>query len=338
MVTGYSNVRDFQEFTLKGDVYHGSNHRFSGRTFFNDFSQPEQNNSLLNSDRSWLSRWQNHSFNYTWTASPTLVNNATFSYTRLYDSSVSGLRDKDGNRICYSQIIKVADPASSPCSIESLDVSGAFGFGQNFNGLNRWTWGISDSITKTKGRHMIVAGVDVLRQYWDLGTDWLALPIIGFDGSVTGQSMSDFLVGQESSYLQGGGEYQRLHATQFGTYVQDQIRLKPNLTMSIGVRWEPFLAPVPASGRIPVFLAGPAEHALSQRSPGRGVSGRQGRAGRGSKERVQLFQPAAGVRLAAVFPETHLDSRRIRRLQAPIDYSSWNHSGGQLSVQHHVQF
>src|SRR6185295_2443231 len=67
---------------------------------------------------------------------------------------------------------------------------------------------------------------------------------------------SDFLVGQVSSYLQGGGEYQRLHATQIGLYIQDQIRLKPNLTMSAGIRWEPFLAPVPSSGRIPVFSPG----------------------------------------------------------------------------------
>ncbi len=50
-------------------------------------------------------------------------------------------------------------------------------------------------------------------------------PIIGFDGGVTGHPFSDFLVGQASSYLQGGGEYQRLHATQLGIYIQDQIRL-----------------------------------------------------------------------------------------------------------------
>ncbi|HVX65361.1 MAG TPA: carboxypeptidase regulatory-like domain-containing protein, partial [Bryobacteraceae bacterium] len=326
VVTGYSNVRDFQEFTLKGDVYHGSNHRFSGRTFFNDFSQPEQNNSLLNSDRSWLSRWQNHTFNYTWTAGPTLVNNATFAYTRLFDSSVSGLRDKDGKRICYSQFIKVADPESSPCSIESLDVSGAFGFGQNFNGLNRWTWSISDSITKTKGRHMIVAGVDVLRQYWDLGTDWLALPIIGFDGSVTGQSMSDFLVGQVSSYLQGGGEYQRLHATQFGTYVQDQIRLKPNLTMSIGVRWEPFLAPVPSSGRIPVFSPGMQSTRYPNAPLGVVFPGDKGVPDAGVKSGYNYFNP----RLGFAWQPSFLKHTSIRAafgiFTAPIDYSSWNHS------------
>ena len=58
------------------------------------------------------------------------------------------------------------------------------------------------------------------------------------------------------SYQQGGGEYQRLHATQFGTYIQDQIKVRPNLTVNIGLRWEPFFAPVPESGRIAVWAPG----------------------------------------------------------------------------------
>ena len=218
-VSGFSNMQDYNEFTVKGDVYLSANHRISGRTFFNDFTQPEQTLNLLNSDRSWLARWQNHSGNYTWTVSPTLLNNFVISYSRLNSNSISGLRDKGGNRICYSQLIEVADPPNSPCTIEALWVGGSFGFGQNFNGLNRSTWGVSDSITKTKGRHLIVGGVDVLRQYWDLATDWLALPIISFDGGVTGHELSDFLVGRVASYTQGGGEYQRLHATQIGVYV-----------------------------------------------------------------------------------------------------------------------
>jgi hypothetical protein len=78
-VSGFTNQRDFNEFTLKGDVYHGAGHRISGRSFFNDFSQPAQTLSLLNSDRSWLSRWHNYTGNYTWTINPTLLNNVVVS-------------------------------------------------------------------------------------------------------------------------------------------------------------------------------------------------------------------------------------------------------------------
>ena len=325
-VSGFSNMQDYNEFTVKGDVYLSANHRISGRTFFNDFTQPEQTLNLLNSDRSWLARWQNHSGNYTWTVSPTLLNNFVISYSRLNSNSISGLRDKGGNRICYSQLIEVADPPNSPCTIEALWVGGSFGFGQNFNGLNRSTWGVSDSITKTKGRHLIVGGVDVLRQYWDLATDWLALPIISFDGGVTGHELSDFLVGRVASYTQGGGEYQRLHATQIGVYVQDQIRVAQNLTMSAGVRWEPFLAPVPSSGRIPVFSPGEQSTRYPNAPVGVVYPGDPGVPDAGVPSGYDYFNPRLGLAWRPGFMKNTSIRAAFGMFTAPIDYSSWNHT------------
>jgi hypothetical protein len=325
-VSGFSNVRDYNEFTIRGDVYQSASHRISGRTFFNDFSQPEQTLSLLNSDRSWLARWQNHSGNYTWTISPTLLNNFVASYSRLNSNSISGLRDKDGNRICYSQLIEVADPPNSPCTIEGLFVGGSFGFGQNFNGLNRWTWGISDSVTKTTGRHLIVGGVDVLRQYWDLATDWLALPIISFDGGVTGHELADFLVGRVSAYTQGGGEYQRLHATQLGLYIQDQIRATPNLSVSAGLRWEPFFAPVPESGRIPVFAPGQKSSRYPNAPAGLVFPGDPGIPDAGVPSGYGYFNPRLGLAWRPGFVKNTSIRAAFGVFTAPVDYSSWNHT------------
>ena len=61
----------------------------------------------------------------------------------------------------------------------------------------------------SKGKHLFVAGVDVLRQYWYVDTDWAALPIIGFgggpQGQFTGNGFSDFLLGDMASIYQDGG-------------------------------------------------------------------------------------------------------------------------------------
>jgi len=325
-VSGFTNVQDYNEFTVKGDWYQSTKHRLSGRAFFNDFSQPEQTHSLLNSDRSWLARWQNYAANYTWTLSPTLLNNLVASYTRLNSNSISGLRDKDGKRICYSQIIEVADPPNSPCTIESLGVGGSFNFGQNFNGLNRWTWGVSDSITKTAGRHLIVGGVDVLRQSWDLATDWLALPIISFDGGVTGHELADYLLGQVSSYMQGGGEYQRIHATQFGAYIQDQIRLSPNFNLSLGVRWEPFFAPVPESGRIPVFAPGQKSQRYRNAPAGVLYPGDPGVPEAGTPSTYGYVNPRLGLAWQPGFLSRTSIRAAFGIFTAPVDYSSWNHT------------
>jgi hypothetical protein len=325
-VTGFTNVRDYKEFTTRADYIHSSGHRFYGRNFFNDFSQPEQTHSLLNSDRSWLSRWQNHGGNWLWTASPTVVNSLSAAYTRLNSESISGLRDKDGNRICYSQLLAVADPPSSPCSIESLGVGGSFSFGQNYNAIRRWTWGFNDSVTLNRGRHLIVAGVDVLRQYWDLGTDWLALPIISFNGAATGHELSDFLTGRVSDYTQGGGEYQRLHATQAGTYVQEQFKARPNLTINVGVRWEPFFAPVPSSGRIAVWAPGQKSQRYKNAPPGILYPGDPGISEAGMPGGKVYFDPRIGTAWQPSFMKRTSIRAAFGIFTAPVDYSHWNHT------------
>ncbi len=74
-----------------------------------------------------------------------MVNNVTGSYTRMYDSSNSGLTKLNGGKgICYSQFINVADQATPDCTIEDLGINGGYqsigGFpinNQNFNGVNR---------------------------------------------------------------------------------------------------------------------------------------------------------------------------------------------------------
>jgi hypothetical protein len=325
-VSGFTSVRDYNEFTVKSDVFLNAKHRISGRAFFNDFNQPEQNLGLLNSDRSWLARWQNYAGNYTWTVNPTLLNNLVVSYTRLNSNSYSGLRDKDGNRICFSKVIDVVDPSTSPCSIEGLFVGGSFGVAQNFNGLNRWTWGVSDSVTKTIGRHLIVGGVDVMRQYWDLATDWLALPIISFDGGVTGHELPDFLVGRPASYLQGGGEYQRIRATQFGAYVQDQIRVSQNFTMSVGIRWEPWFAPVPDSGRIPVFEPGIQSQRYKNAPLGVVYPGDPGVSEAGLPSGYGYVNPRLGFAWQPGLVKNTSIRGAFGLFTAPIDYSSWNHT------------
>jgi len=200
----FPSINDFHEATIRTDYNLSDRHRISARAFLNYFNQPATSIDLLSTDRSWKVNWQSYAGNYTWTISPSIVNNINLSYSRMFDQSNSGLTGPDGKGICYSQFINVADPSTTPCSIEELGVgggydAGGFGLGQNFNGINRSTWGASESISISKGKHLIVAGVDVLRQYWYENTDWLALPIIDFNGGkngqFTGSGMADFLLG-----------------------------------------------------------------------------------------------------------------------------------------------
>jgi hypothetical protein len=240
-VSGWPNINDYNEETFRADYDVTNKQRISGRGFINFFNQPPTSISILSSDRSWVSHWQSYAGTWTWSINPHIVNNFTGTYSRLYDYSNSGL-EANGKRICYSQFVSVSDPSTTPCSIEGFSTGGGYDRGgiplnaQNFNGINRWTYGFSDSLSISKGKHLIVGGVDVMRQYWYENTDWLALPIISWNGGppnqqYTGSSFADFMLGDVGNYEQGGGESNVIHAWMIAPYVADQYKIKPNLTL-----------------------------------------------------------------------------------------------------------
>ena len=284
---GYPTINNFNEYTIRGDYNLNERNRISGRVFNNFFNQPAfWGGNPVSSNRSWIVNWQSYAGTWTWTINPRMVNNLTGSYTRMFDHSNSGINAANGGKgICFSQFITIADqPATPDCSIEGLGINGGYqsaggypGNWQNFNGINRYTWGISDNISVSKGKHLLVGGVDVLRQYWSEATDWEALPVLSFgggpQGQFTGNGFSDFLLGDMSSLQQDGGATQVVHAWLIEPYVADQIKVRPNLTLSLGLRWEPWIGPDDTRRAYILLCAWPAKHSLSRRTTGDALPG-----------------------------------------------------------------
>jgi hypothetical protein len=330
--SGWPSINDFHEETGRVDYNLNDHNRLSGRAFLNFFDQPAFSATLLSSDRSWKVNWQNYGANWTWTVNPHIVNTLNGAYTRMYDSSDSGLK-VDGKNVCFSQFSNISDTTPyAPCSIEDLEMSGGpgpgFGIGQNYNAINRWTWGVSDSLSISKGKHLLVMGIDTMRQYWNLNTNWLALPLMQFDGgpngNFTGYGFSDFLMGQESFFMQGGGESDALHAWLIQPYVADQYKVTPHLTVSAGLRWEPYLAPVPVGGRIPVYWPGHQ----STRYPNSPVDlvypGDAGVPDAGLPSSYKNFNPKVGI----AWQPKALPNTSIRAAfgiySTPLAYNDWN--------------
>jgi hypothetical protein len=335
--TGYSSRTKFDEFTIRADYNLSDHHRISGRAFDNFFNQPAVGGqNAVSTDRSWIVDWQSYAGTWTWTINPRMVNNLTASYTRMFATSGTGI-NIDGESICFSKFINVADPSSTPCSIEGLDIRGGYqstggfpGNWQNFNAVNRTTRGFSDNLSISKGKHLIVAGVDVLKQYWYLNTDWAALPIIGFaggpQGQFTGHGFSDFLLGDMSSIYQDGGANGIVDAWMIAPYVADQVKLTPRLTLSLGLRWEPWIAPTIASGRISYFVPGKQSTRYPNAPQGMVFPGDAGVPSAGApSDYGRFFNPRAGLAWQPkALPNTSVRAA-FGMYAAPVDYSTWNH-------------
>jgi len=250
-------LRDYtNEFTVRGDLNVSDKQRVFGRVFYNDYTQPGNpaGGDPLASIRSWDVQYENFGGGYIWTITPTLVNNFTASVNFTHSESYPGFRDKSGKPFSLATLgSNVVYPPGYPPDIDQLSTNG-FWFGQNTNApMKRRNIALTDSVTWTKGRHMFIYGIDVLHMNYQDSTNWQSSPRISFDGEVTGLSSegipgndrADFLLGDANFFEQGGGEFTQNYITEWAPYAQDSIHLKPNLTLNVGVRWEPYFPATP---------------------------------------------------------------------------------------------
>lgn len=145
---------------------------------------------------------------YTWIMKPSLVNVFEGSWTRL-DAGFGGVVESaDGKPFCLSNIINIVEPGQ--CYINGVAAANGFGTpsAQPYT-YHRVSWGLSDSLTKTAGNHLLSAGVNAYHQLAHEISSWPAYPGVYFSGGVTGLGLADFLLGDVATYMQGGGEVKR---------------------------------------------------------------------------------------------------------------------------------
>jgi hypothetical protein len=104
------------------------------------------------------------------------------------------------------------------------------------------TYMASDVFSKTKGKHTWKFGGEF--RYLQVNERNFANPNGGFtfDGTVTGTDFADFLLGATSTtsapYTQAAEQFLDSRTRYGGAFVQDAWKVKPNLTLNLGLRWE----------------------------------------------------------------------------------------------------
>jgi hypothetical protein len=212
-------------------------------------------------------RYQQWNISHTWTINNSTVNEFRFNYNReaqrtfqhpqrtslVQDSCPPAPSWLTAPVPCFSDGTAANALGIHPglgASREGLpfiQVSGGFTIGNNAEGElpqvgNSFQW--SDSVSKVMGNHSFKFGTDVRRQRFDQTLYFNVNGEFFFDGSspnTTNDVASpypDYLLGLPGSYGQGSAQVENVRSTSFYLFAQDSWKIKQNLTLNYGLRWE----------------------------------------------------------------------------------------------------
>jgi hypothetical protein len=219
-------------------------------------------------------RFQQWNISHTWTINNSTVNEFRFNYNReaqrtfqhpertslVQDScpaAPSWLTDTLGSVPCFSDGTATNATGIHPGlganreGLPFIQLSGGFIIGNNSEGElpqvgNSFQW--SDSISKVIGTHSLKFGGDVRRQRFDQTlyfnvsgeyfVDGSSANTVGQDQSFADPYLADYLLGFPGSYGQGSAQVENVRSTALYLFAQDSWKLKPNITLNYGLRWE----------------------------------------------------------------------------------------------------
>src|SRR5215467_927604 len=176
---------------------------------------------------------------WTHTFSPRMVNEAAVGFTRVL-----------GNSFC------------AQCQVPPIGVNGIEGFGDGFSPAvfiqNDYHW--RDILSVNRGKHALKAGFDIFRdQENDLFSGPQQRPFYFF------QNVFDFAAdkpfgefGINYDLRTGGPSFQDIQyrSTTYGVFVQDDWKVKSNLSLDMGLRWDFSSNPNEKNGRLSNLMLG----------------------------------------------------------------------------------
>jgi len=243
----------------------------------------------------------------------TISNTKAFGPTMVNEAHLSVFRTR----------IQTAEPsASTTVSLSSLgfttgvgtlgiNPSGPAGYAQslpplifnNYSIGNNWlnlyqgntTFQFADALSKVVGSHQLKFGGEY--RYYFLNVRNICGPngYFSFNGQETGVDFADFLLGAPAGYVQCSEQFLNNRAKYGGVFVQDSWKVRPNLTVNLGLRWEIDEPWSDTEGQVETVVPGAQSKLFPTAPPGLLVPGDPGVPSTVSPTQWDTFAPRAGL-------------------------------------------
>ena len=229
-------------------------------------------------------RSQQVNLSHTWTITSTTVNEARFTYFReaqgtfLHPQRTNLVTDSCGSgaaAVCFTGTsdtpsVIPTDPrigitpnlGPNREGVPFISISGGFTIGNNFEGELPQignTYQFSDNLTKVMGNHTTKFGVDFRNQrflqtlFFDVNGDYSYFgggpnDPIALDAAGNQNLFPNYLLGIPDSYLQGSAQTEDIRGNSIYLFAQDSWKIRSNITLNYGLRWE-FNQPIYDAGK-----------------------------------------------------------------------------------------
>ena len=376
MMYTYPTVHDgYNEGTVKVDYILSPSQTLTLRSYTNEFGSPSTdkagNMESAYNHGSWTaSFWQqmyvfNNLLQHTWTINPKTVN--TISVFMNQQTAHSGAQElgSDGKAMCFSNNsgdsnfagIGVNEPTGS-CYMGALRINSNYGFESGWDEPSaevRNTLGLTDTLNKILGKHSITAGIDLVHQHAVENTAYPTQPMIGFARTGTGSgktpllltssaqtndvALADYMLGAGYGFMQGAGEIADVTGWQFAPFVQDDWKVRSNLTINLGLRWDPNTPPVSKNGRGAAWIPGTAQTAgfansypgqqsvvFTNAPAGLNFPGDPGVPDTLMNSNYGYWEPRIGVAYQPTFLPMTVIHAGFGIFTGPLQYSEYNHA------------
>jgi outer membrane receptor protein involved in Fe transport len=264
------------QFTVKIDHRLNDKQNLSFYYYFDDSStlQPFANFELTGADvpgfgSSLNQRVQQWNITHSWTLNNSTVNELRFNYNRegqktfqhpqftalIQDTcpaAPSWLTTVIGAPPCFYGDVPTNQYGIHPYlgpnreGLPFISISGGFSIGNDSEGELPQvgnSFQLSDTLTKVKGAHTLKFGVDARRaqfnQFYYYNVNGTFSYYGGGPNDVGANSLyPNYLLGLPDQFGQGSGQVEYVRNTGLYLFAQDSWKIKPNLTLNYGLRWE----------------------------------------------------------------------------------------------------